>query len=125
MYGKPRKFDEVMAHLNAHNGVAQPEGYRISRPTRVKMLRRAMLEVGDQTGEVRIRNMSSAGALIDGIEFPPSAIGMPVRIELIEGQMFAASVRWSRGALAGVGFDQPFNLDRLAPPQQSRILKRT
>jgi len=124
VYGKPRRCDEVVDHLTAHNGTAEPEGYRISRPPRVKMLRRAMLEVGDQSGEIRIRNMSTAGALIDGIEFPASAIGMAVRIELIDGQMFGATVRWTRGALAGIGFDQPFNMDRLAPQQQRRILKR-
>lgn len=113
VYGKPKRCETVIEELLQGGTGAKATGYRVSRAPRAKMLRWAKLDVGGQTGDVRIRNLSVSGAMIDGIEFPQKAIGMPIRIELIEGEMVGATVRWSRGGQAGVKFDRPFNPERL------------
>ena len=116
VYGRPQPADAVIEQLLAVGGQAAPVGPRVSRATRAKMLRSARLEIGDETGEVRIRNISSTGAMIDGVEFPEEAIGVDVQIELLENQLFPATIRWASDGRAGLEFAQDFNLDRLNQP---------
>jgi hypothetical protein len=96
------------------SGVAQAVGHRTSRANRVKMLRWATLEVAGERGDVRIRNMSTTGAMIDGIEFPDDCAGTPVRIELTEGRFVAAELRWSAEGRAGIQFAHPVSIEQLA-----------
>ncbi|TKD52815.1 putative bifunctional diguanylate cyclase/phosphodiesterase [Sphingomonas baiyangensis] len=114
VYGRP--MDAEAAVALSRKGFAQPGGYRISRAPRIRTLRWARLQAGDQSGEVRIRNVSTTGAMIDGIAFPEGAAQFPVQIELIEGQMFNATVRWAHDGQAGLAFDERFNLERMHPP---------
>ncbi|WP_284054632.1 putative bifunctional diguanylate cyclase/phosphodiesterase [Stakelama marina] len=123
VYGKPMDAGEAGQLLQAEGGAAKPSGFKVSRAQRVKMLRRAMLDVGDARGEVRILNMSTTGAMIDGIEFPGDVNGYEVKIELLDGQMFAAKLRWAKGGRAGLEFAEPFDMARLRPT--SKILRKT
>jgi len=124
VYGKPARSEEVIRQLQAAGGHATPLGYKVSRSPRSTMLRSAILDLGTAKGEVRIRNISSTGALIDGIEFPIDPSGVDVQIELLEGQMFPATVRWAKDGRAGLEFAQNFNLERLnAPVPASKIRK--
>ena len=115
VYGRPASAAEVAEQLVAHDGRAQPIGFKNSRSPRVKMLRTALLELGGAQGEVRIRNISATGALIDGIEFDgdKTVADIDVQIEIIENQLFPAKLRWARDGRAGLQFVQPFNMDRL------------
>ncbi len=115
VYGRPARADEVLAQLRAADGKAAAVGHRVSRPARTSMLRSARIELGDEAGEVRIRNISSSGVMIDGVEFPEEAIGVDVLIELIENQLFPATIRWARDGRAGLELTQTFNLERLNP----------
>lgn len=117
-YGKPQRCDAVIEQLLQGGSNIAPSGHRVSRPPRVKMLRWAKLDVGGQTGDVRIRNLSISGAMIDGIEFRQKSIGMKLHIELVEGEMVGATLRWARGGQAGIKFDAPFNPERLNAPGQ-------
>lgn len=61
---------------------------------------------------VRLRNISSSGALIDcQIDFPE---GAELMLDLGEGRQFFATVGWSRGGQAGLVFKDHFNLGTLA-----------
>jgi diguanylate cyclase (GGDEF)-like protein len=113
VYGKAIPAAEVMARAE-RSGVAQAVGHRTSRANRVKMLRWATLEVAGERGDVRIRNMSTTGAMIDGIEFPDDCAGTPVRIELTEGRFVAAELRWSAEGRAGIQFAHPVSIEQLA-----------
>jgi hypothetical protein len=79
------------------------------------MIRNARIAAGDVEGEIRIRNMSATGAMIDGIDVGEDAVGLEILIELLEDQMFPAKVRWAADGKAGVEFNQHFNMERLAP----------
>ncbi|HCB76878.1 MAG TPA: diguanylate cyclase [Sphingomonas bacterium] len=114
VYGRPMPA-EAAAEMAAE-GKASPSGVRVSRAPRLRTLRWARMLVGGQSGEVRIRNVSASGAMIDGIEFPAAMVGSTVKLELIEGDLITAELRWAQGEQAGLQFDQPFNLERLQQP---------
>ncbi|WP_448659314.1 EAL domain-containing protein [Sphingomonas sp. CJ99] len=122
VYGKPVRCDIVREQLAGDSPTVEVSGHRVSRAPRAKMLRWAKLRVNGAEGEVRIRDLSSSGAMIDGIEFPQSAVGSDMMIQLVEGEWMGATLRWSRGGQAGLQFDSPFNMERLnAPPRASKI----
>jgi hypothetical protein len=127
VYGKPTRAAEVLNQLAAADGLATISGYRVSRSPRHAMIRRARIAAGDVEGEIRIRNMSATGAMIDGIDADESAVGMEILIELLEDQMFPAKVRWASDGKAGLEFAQHFNMERLNPnaPSQAMPQKRS
>jgi diguanylate cyclase (GGDEF)-like protein len=112
VYGKPMRSDAVRERLKG-SVLATPEGHRVSRAPRVKMLRWATLDIGGARGEVRIRNLSSTGAMVDGVDFPGGSEGLKLGIELTDGRMVDAELRWSRGGQAGLQFAEPISLERL------------
>jgi diguanylate cyclase (GGDEF)-like protein len=124
VYGRPARAPAVLAQLSAEGGIAAPVGHKVSRTPRNKVLRSARLEIGEETGEVRIRNISATGAMIDGVYFPPQAIGVDVQIELLEDQLFPATIRWADDGRAGLQFVQRFDMDRLNAPAQRPGLRR-
>ena len=113
IYGKPARAEEVMRQLGVAGGQAQADGFRVSRSPRNKMLRTARVAIGGTEGDVRIRNISSGGAMVDGLEIDGDSEGLDVLIELLEDQMFAARIRWARDGRAGLEFAETFNLERL------------
>ncbi|WP_404371684.1 putative bifunctional diguanylate cyclase/phosphodiesterase [Sphingomonas sp. MMS24-J45] len=113
-YGKPARAAEVAVQLKAADGRATPSGYRVSRSPRTAMLRTARIQAGDVVGEVRIRNISSGGVMIDGIEVEDGVGDLDVLIELLENQMFPARLRWAADGKAGLEFAETFNMERLA-----------
>jgi diguanylate cyclase (GGDEF)-like protein len=124
VYGKPARCEEVIRQLNAAGGQATAQGFKVSRSPRATMLRSAIIDIGDAQGEVRIRNISSTGALIDGIEFPRDPAGIDVLIELLEGQMFPATIKWAENGRAGLEFTENFNLERLNQPAPGKPAQR-
>ena len=116
IYGKPASAAEVARQLGEGEGQANASGFRVSRTPRNTVLRSARVSIGDVQGDVRIRNISATGAMIDGLAFDgdvESGVGPDVLIELLEDQMFAARIRWARNGRAGIEFAEHFNLDRL------------
>ncbi|MGY2732961.1 EAL domain-containing protein [Sphingomonas sp. UYP23] len=120
VYGKPARAADVLEQLTAGAGRAIASGYRISRSPRTAMLRTARIQAGDVVGEVRIRNLSTTGAMIDGIDVEAGTGELEVLIELLDDQMFPATLRWAADGKAGLAFTENFNLDRLATPPAAR-----
>jgi len=116
VYGKPARAADVLQQLTVGEGMATATGYQITRNPRTAMLRSARIEAGAVSGEVRIRNISSTGAMIEGIEVDDGTTGLDVLIELLEDQMFPAKLRWATDGRAGLEFAETFNLERLAAP---------
>ena len=119
VYGRGISAEDVAAQLGG-DATATASGFRVSRAPRTKMLRSAKLHIGEAQGDVRIRDLSSTGAMIDGIAFDTDATDTDVLIELVEGQMFAARLRWAKDGKAGMKFAEPFNLARLNAPGKMR-----
>jgi len=125
VYGRPARAADVLVQLAAAGGKATAIGYKVSRSPRTTMLRSARIELGDEAGEVRLRNISATGAMIDGVDFPDEAIGVDVLIELLENQLFAATIRWAHDGKAGLEFAENFNLERLNQPVRATQRRKT
>jgi PilZ domain-containing protein len=66
---------------------------------------------------VRVRNISTGGALIEGDRcLPPDS---NVQLDLPGCGSLGASVRWNEGRRMGVQFETEFDLRRLAPGKEN------
>ncbi|HZB68990.1 MAG TPA: PilZ domain-containing protein [Sphingomicrobium sp.] len=61
---------------------------------------------------VRLRNVSTTGALIECSATPPD--GVTVYLDLGEAGRIAATISWSRGNQCGLAFHEPFDVSSLA-----------
>jgi diguanylate cyclase (GGDEF)-like protein len=116
VYGRAMRMPDVLTLIAADHGRAEATGFKVSRTPRVRTLRRARLEIGTEKLAVRVRNLSATGAMIDGADLSARAPGTRVRIELVDEQMVAATLRWATADRAGLQFDESVSLDRLVPP---------
>ncbi len=121
VYGRPVRADEALRQLAVENGAATASGFKVSRAPRTKMLRSARIMIDGVRGDVRIRDISTSGAMIDGIAVDGNPDGLEMQIELLEDQMYPARVRWARGGKAGIEFHEAFSLERLNQTQGSRV----
>lgn len=72
----------------------------------------AALTSSERSGPVRIRNMSHAGALVEGAVIPPEGS----RLRLIRGSLsVAGEVVWRRNDRAGLRFDAPVTVAEWMP----------
>lgn len=87
---------------------------KADRPDRHKMMLKGFLHVGIESFEVRLRNISAKGAMLDCAE--DFLIGTPVVLELSGGGALAVQggIRWCQAGQLGVLFDQPFDMQLLA-----------
>ena len=115
VYGKGIRAEEVRRQLG-DGPTLDPTGFKTSRAPRLRVLRTARVAIGGESGEVRIRNISASGAMIDGIDVDGQATGLELTIELDEGYHVPARVRWALDGRAGIEFIESVNLDRLGPP---------
>jgi hypothetical protein len=121
VYGRPADAGAVRAQLDAAEGYAVPIGHKTSRAPRHRVLRSARLELAGERAEVRVRNISPAGAMIDGVDLPAAAIGYPVALELEGGLALTATIRWvDDEGRAGLQFDAAFDLEWLNQPVPRR-----
>ena len=123
VYGQPARAEGVLKALEA-NGQVMPSAQQSKRAPRTSVTRSARLEVEDAHGEVRIRNISSKGAMIEGIRFPDNAANLDLLIELIEGQMFSAKVKWSKNGQVGLEFAESFDMERLPTAEDPQSMRR-
>nr|WP_232834202.1 EAL domain-containing protein [Sphingomonas sp. FARSPH] len=122
VYGPPVRDALVIDQLGG--GAITPSGYKISRRPRTRMLRTARVIAGTASGDVRIRDISPMGAMVEGLSIAGEAVGMAVSIELVENELVPARIAWARDGRAGLTFGCEFDLSRLAP-QPARALRRT
>lgn len=75
-----------------------------------------------QTSKIRVRNISSTGAMIES-ETPVRAGAQPL-LELSDTVSLSATVEWSVGDQAGLRFHEPFDLSMLADGKPSVVEER-
>ncbi|MDE2595538.1 MAG: EAL domain-containing protein [Sphingomonadales bacterium] len=105
---------------------AMAKGPRSARAQRQSMLRKVTLEHGGEKYQGTIRNISSSGALVEGLwNVPPGTI---FQIALGEGVLVTATSRWSKDDRMGVEFATPLPLDEsgriaiLSPQPVRRVI---
>ena len=113
IYDKPLCVEEATRRLEA--GLLPVAGAVRGDELRQPMLRRVRLEHAGEELNGTIRNLSSTGALIEGLRNVTQ--GASFVMSLADGHVVAATARWSKGDLVGVEFAVPLFLD-----EQGRVV---
>ena len=86
-----------------------PDGPRAARESRKRMLRKVILYHGGHRYGATIRNISSSGALVEGLWNVPPATEFDLHFS--PGHVVKVIARWSRQDHMGVAFAQPLAVD--------------
>ncbi|MCY7340241.1 MAG: EAL domain-containing protein [Sphingomonas bacterium] len=114
IFGKPAPAEE--ARVMANRVTVEADGFQCAREPRHRLMRRAIAAVDGVTMEIRLRNISAMGALVECDR--PVSPGMPMTIDIVGVGPVVGIVRWAQAGKFGVLFTDTFDLARLAPKQQ-------
>jgi EAL domain-containing protein (putative c-di-GMP-specific phosphodiesterase class I) len=116
IFGRPS--EGAVARELANSVTVEAEGFACSREPRHRLMRRAVASIGGEAVEVKLRNISSMGALV---ECPVSVSpGTELVIDIVGVAPVRATVRWAQSGKFGVQFTQEFDLTRLAPRKEKK-----
>ncbi|HEX5238995.1 MAG TPA: EAL domain-containing protein [Sphingomicrobium sp.] len=116
IFGKPAPSET--ARELANSARVQADGFQCSREARHRLMRRAVTSINGATIEVKLRNISSMGALVDCDT--PVAPATELAIDIVGVGPIRGIVRWAQSGRFGVQFDHQFDLARLAPKKEQR-----
>ena len=119
IFGRPAPAEE--ARQLANTVTVEADGYQCIREPRQRLMRRAIAQIDGEVTEIRLRNISSMGALV---ECPRSvAPGTVITIDIVGAGPVLGTVRWAQSGKFGVQFSDGFNMSRLAPKKdrQSKV----
>jgi EAL domain-containing protein (putative c-di-GMP-specific phosphodiesterase class I) len=110
IFGKPMPGEEAREMANSSR--VEAEGYQWIREPRQRLMRRALAAINGQTTEIRLRNISAMGALVECDQ--PVAPGMSITIDIVGVGPVVGAVRWAQAGKFGIQFVEQFDLGRLA-----------
>jgi diguanylate cyclase (GGDEF)-like protein len=116
IFGKPEPA-ETARHI-ANNVTMEAAGFACVREPRHRLMRRAVARLDGETVELRLRNISSMGALAECKV--PVTPGDALTIDIVGVGPVRGVVRWSQADQFGVQFDGQFDLGRLAPKKDTK-----
>src|SRR6476661_7482713 len=102
----------------ARSSTVIADGFACIREPRHRLMRRAISSIDGQTVEVRLRNMSSMGALAECSV--PVAPGVQLTIDIVGVGPIQGVVRWAQSGKFGIHFGEEFDLARLASKKERR-----
>ena len=108
IYDKPLSAAEAFERLTGGVTIGA-EGPRASRQIRRTMLRRILLEHDGHRYDATVRNMSSTGALVEGLWNVPAGTNFTVHFS--DKLKVGASVRWCEDGRIGIEFGSAVRLD--------------
>jgi len=114
IFGRPG--DAATAAEYCANATIEADGYTCIREPRQTLMRRAITLLGGRTEEIRLRNISQMGALVE-CEVPV-APGTHLTLDIVGVGPVAGMVRWAQASRFGMQFDEPFDLSRLTPRRE-------
>jgi diguanylate cyclase (GGDEF)-like protein len=114
IFGKPGPAEE--ARQIANSATVEADGFACVREPRHRLMRRAVASIEGEMVEVRLRNISSMGALAECPQ--PVAPETQLTIDIVGVGPVRGIVRWAQSGQFGVQFDGPFDLGRLAPKKE-------
>jgi hypothetical protein len=114
IFGKPS--ESSVARELANRVRVEADGFACTREARHRLMRRAVTCIGGVTVELKLRNISSMGALV---ECPiPVTPGTELSIDIVGVAPVRGIVRWAQASKFGVQFEQQFDLGRLSPSRE-------
>ncbi len=108
IYSKPVDLDNASVFVAGDLKIAA-QGPRSARRARRTMLRKVTLENEGQAYHATVRNISEAGAMLEGLWDVP--LGVEFTIALGEGCEVLGTVRWSQSGQIGVEFQERLSFD--------------
>ena len=111
IFGKPMPASEAR-ELVGGGAMVIANGFLTSRSPRVAVLRSATLHHPGGRMPVRLRNISSTGAMLEGGSMLRG--GELVRLEFADGTLHSGVIRWTQDGRIGLIFDLPFDMDQIA-----------
>jgi hypothetical protein len=114
IFGKPS--ESSVARELANSVTVEADGFQCNREARHRLMRRAVTCIEGTMIEVKLRNISSMGALV---ECPlPVSPAQELAIDIVGVGPMRGIVRWAQNGKFGVQFEQQFDLTRLAPKKE-------
>ncbi|MEO7815420.1 MAG: EAL domain-containing protein [Sphingomicrobium sp.] len=114
IFGRPA--DGTTARELASKLNVEAEGFACVREPRQSLMRRAITAINGDTVEIRLRNISAMGALVECDV--PVAPGTQLTIDIVGVGPVVGTVRWSQASRFGMKFDESFEIARLAPRRE-------
>ena len=114
IFGKP--LESPAARDLASKATAEADGFKCLREPRQRLMRRAMASFEGEACEVRLRNISIMGALVECDR--AVAPGTRVVIDIVGAGPVEGTVRWAQAGKFGIQFSDAFHMSRLAPKKQ-------
>jgi hypothetical protein len=105
-----------LARVLAAKATVVPDGYQSLREPRQRLMRRAMASIDGEVCEVRLRNISAMGALVECSR--SVAPGTRVAMDIVGAGPIEGTVRWAQSGKFGVQFNDVFVMSRLAPKKE-------
>jgi len=115
IFGRPS--DSETARSLANTVTVAAEGFQCIREPRQRLMRRAVAIIEGQRTELKLRNISSMGALAECDT--PVAPGMELAFDIVGVGPVRGIVRWAHTGQFGVQFGERFDLGRLAPKRRN------
>ena len=121
IFGRPDSGEVALA-LTAGRSV-EADGHQYVREPRHRLMRRALSRIDGKMTELRLRNMSTSGTLVDcEVAVAP---GLELTIDVVGVGPICGVVRWSQAGRFGVQFHHPFDMSLLAPKRANAITMMT
>ncbi|HYI48769.1 MAG TPA: EAL domain-containing protein [Allosphingosinicella sp.] len=112
IFGRPMNPDDAGA-LAEQNKAITADGFQFNRPPRQGILKVASLQFNGMSMPVRVRNISTGGALLECDRTLP--VNANIQLDLPGCGNLGGEVRWSEAKRIGIQFEDEFDLRRLAP----------
>ena len=116
IFGQPSPAEA--AREIANSATVEADGFARIREARHRLMRRAIASIGGEVVEVKLRNISLMGALVDCTV--PVSPGTELAIDIVGVGPVRGIVRWAQSGRFGVQFETQFDLTRLAPKKQEQ-----
>ena len=114
IFGRPA--DGATARELASQQTVEADGFACVREPRQSLMRRAITAINGDMVEIRLRNISAMGALVECEH--PVAPGTQLTIDIVGVGPVVGTVRWSQANRFGMLFAEQFEITRLAPRRE-------
>ena len=111
IFGRPA--DAASARDMISKQTVEADGFACVREPRQSLMRRAITAIDGERIEIRLRNISAMGALVECDL--PVAPGTQLTLDIVGVGPVVGMVRWAQASRFGMQFDEVFDLKRLAP----------
>jgi len=116
IFGKPEPSE--IARTIANSVTVEAAGFACVREPRQRLMRRALAAIEGERVELRLRNISSMGALAEcDLSVAP---GTAITIDILGVGPVRGVVRWAQSRKFGIQFETEFDLARLAAKKEQK-----